>query len=114
MGQEGLGMIGLARTTDPSTSHEAAARADLNGSEAEVLEILRRGTPLTDQSIFFVHQDNLKRARGALFPRKVRSYSESRLRTARKELQRRGLVEWTGETRKLSSGRSSRVWMAVW
>lgn len=79
-----------ARTTDPATSHEAAnalTDSDLRGSQQLVLSILRTRGPNTDEGIAAYAVDGAKQ------------YSGSRLRTARKELQRLGLVKEAGHTR---------------
>ncbi|HLP97626.1 MAG TPA: hypothetical protein VK149_04195 [Sideroxyarcus sp.] len=90
-----------ARTTDPITSHEAGARADMNGSEYWVLHALREAGQMTDGSI------ELLAAIGDV------PWSPQRLRTARSALVKRGLVVHTGEYRKTPSGRRTQVWAAV-
>jgi hypothetical protein len=90
-----------ARTTDPETSQEAADLADTRGSQSAVLAVLRISGPGDDKAI----SQRVKAADGL--------WSSERLRTARNELVRRGLVEWTGRTATLPSGRHARVWQAV-
>jgi len=94
--------VWLARSTDPETSHEAATQVNVRASQAEVLRVLRQFGPLSDVTI-----QRLSHIHGS------RYWSPERLRTARKELVVAGLVEWTGKTEKLPSGRSGRVWRAV-
>jgi len=100
--------IWLARSTDPETSHEAAAQVNMRASQAEVLRVLRNCGPLTDWDIHLLSSNGL-----VTRDSKPRYWSPERLRTARKELERKGLVEWTGEEEKLPSGRYARVWRAV-
>jgi hypothetical protein len=90
----------LARLTDPETSQEAADRADTHGSQSAVLAALQAG-PGTDRQI-------VRRVQATLGV-----WSPERLRTARSELVRRGLVEWTGQLATLPTGRHARIWQAV-
>ncbi len=86
------------RKTDPETSLAAAASVtELTKKQELVLSVLRELGPMTDEQIA---------------EQWVRPFSESGLRTRRSELVRRGLVRWTGEHRKLRSGRMARVWEA--
>lgn len=92
----------LARVTDPQTSHDAATRADVEGSQFYVLRLLHEYGASPD-----FHLANYARAAGS-------RWSESRLRTARKELVERGLIEDTGVTLPTPSGRQAAVWRLTW
>lgn len=87
----------LARRSDPSTSHAAAARVqEFSGSHrAQVLEALKRYGPLTVDQIA---------TRTKLQSQQVNK------RTF--EMQRLGLIDVTGEERLSASGRLERVWKA--
>lgn len=93
----------LARSSDPDTSHEAAASLDdqrLSECRRKILELLRSG-PATDEEI----------ARAECweeFPQ-----SPSSLRTRRAELVDVGLVLDSGATRPTLSGRKATVWRAA-
>lgn len=91
------------RSTDPITSHEAADRADVVGSRIEVCRILSESAPLTDEAIYSIHiMSPVAAERG-------HPWSLSRMRTARKELTRMGIVEVVG-TGKNRSGYHAKVW----
>lgn len=95
-----------ARTTDPATSHEAAASVtDLNTKQEAVLAVLREIGPSTDQRLVSVYM--FKKA-GSV-PRQ----SESGVRTRRSELTKKGLVRPSGEYRTTGSGRRAIIWEAV-
>ena len=94
----------VARSTDPETSHQAAASVtNLTEKQDAVLDCLRTMGPSTDQMIQ-VRYANLFSFGHA--PRQ----SGSGLRTRRAELVRKGLVRDTGERVTLSSGRKAIVW----
>lgn len=101
-------MQAMARTTDPETSHMAAASvSDLRHSQYLVLKVLRKlpSRGMTDEELqaeYLFH----RRQRPALFL----AQSESGIRTRRSELVRLGLVEFAGERRRMDSGRMARVW----
>lgn len=85
-----------SRTTDPVTSHEAAAGVDGADSRAAVLAELRlRRLGLAD----FELQEQL-----------AGRFSEARIRTARHELAEAGLVESLGIYRLTRAGRRAQVW----
>jgi predicted ArsR family transcriptional regulator len=88
----------LARKTDPSTSHEAAARVKEFGKSQQqlILSALRRFTKAGAEQIAAAT--------------KLDAY-QVRKRTS--ELSRDGLIRVTGDTRKTASGRPERVWEAV-
>lgn len=88
----------LARSCDPSTSHEAARRVRefATGHSATILDCLRAHGALTVDEIakhtpLLAHQINKR------LP----------------EMQRSGLVRPTGRTRSSASGRPEREWEAV-
>lgn len=90
----------LARGRDPETSHAAARRANLNGSQRFVLMCLLAHTGAG------LAQWELERlAQGA--------WSPQRVRTAVSELRRRGLAEATGETRPTPYGREAQTYRAT-
>jgi hypothetical protein len=95
-----------ARSTDPDTSHQAAASVDTRNTIRAVWDVLDAIGPSTDVDLI--------RAYGLLaddgtIPRQ----SESGIRTRRHELVRIGRVEDTGTRKKLDTGRSAIVWAAV-
>lgn len=90
-----------ARKTDPPTSH-AAADSNRLDSRAQVLAILRMCGPLADHEL--VDQFDLYAARMGI------RFTPQRLRTARAELTRDGLVEYTGIDRLTPTGRRAQVW----
>jgi len=93
-----------ARPTDPVTSFEAADKANLMASQAEVLRVLAEQGPLTDVDIVrFAHQ------RVESNGTKV-NWSDSRLRSARSELRDKGAVRDTGERYTPPSGRRQIIW----
>lgn len=95
-----------ARSTDPETSHAAARSVkDLRSSQADVLVVLRRMVPMTDEELVETYQDL---ARSGF----VRSQSPSGIRTRRSELVELGLVEDSGQRETLRSGRRAIVWKA--
>ena|GEM_PF-3033621 len=98
----------LARVSDPETSFDAADMADLYGSQQKVLSLLRDFGPMTDARLQELYAIDVKVSPGH---RKM-LYSGERLRTARKELERQGMVEWTGDKETLPSGRMARIWKA--
>jgi SOS-response transcriptional repressor LexA len=86
-----------SRKSDPVTSVDAGRAADLHGSQAAVLDLMRGPYTWT--------QAELERG--------IDRWSPSRIRSAVSELEARGLVEWTGETRPTRYGRQARVYRAV-
>jgi len=99
-----------ARKTDPVTSHAAADSITPEGREAsehEVLAILADAdTPITAEAIASRH---LNRAGWGETPH---HYTDSRLRTALKQLADDGLVIRDGEGR-TKSGRRAATWRAA-
>ena len=86
-----------SRKSDPVTSVDAGRAADLSGSQAAVLDVMRGPFTWTQAELeLFIDQ-----------------WSPSRVRSAVSELVELGLVEWTGETRLSRYGRQARVYRAV-
>ena len=96
------------RRTDPETSVEAAQSVQdkIRESQAAVLLVLSTYYPegCTDTELIIMYR--MQSMRLALLPRQ----SESGIRTRRKELVERGLVEDTGKRDILASGRRSIIW----
>jgi hypothetical protein len=86
-----------ARRSDPITSHTAADRANLTGSQSAVHGALSR--------------------HGGLAPFELEQilplWSPSRIRTALTELAKQGLVERTDSTRVTPYGRDAHVWQVA-
>ncbi len=93
-----------ARSTDPATSHEAARSIDegtMYASQQAVLSALRVQGPMTDPEIareIQIHGDG-------------QTHSESRLRTARKELVDKDMVHAAGIDR--TGPRRVTIWKAT-
>ena len=91
----------VARTTDPDTSWAAARSIDneaLRASQQQVLEILRKHGPLTDEAIYrYVNGEQ----------------SVSGARTRRSELVDAGLVRDSGARARTAAGRQTIVWEVV-
>lgn len=88
------------RTSDPLTSHAAAASVKVRESQQKVLALLAEG-PAT-------HEELVARAqvRGVLM-------SQSGIRSRCRELVDAGMVEDTGQRVKLTSGRHAIVWQVA-
>jgi hypothetical protein len=92
-----------ARTTDPSTSHEAAASVkNLSRTQSGILGILK--TPMTDEQLIVRYQ-RMFLSLPELFPRA----SDSGIRSRRAELFKLGLVEPIGYS-KTKSNRKTIIW----
>lgn len=91
-----------ARLTDPETSHMAAEGSNLPESQQAVLRMLGN-VSRTDQEIADEWARMVARCG---YP----NFSGSRLRTARLELMRQGLIIDTGKRRPTRSGYLSTVW----
>ncbi|QIK64112.1 MarR family transcriptional regulator [Leucobacter viscericola] len=89
-----------SRASDPVTSVDAGRSVNVNASQAAVLEAIER---TMDHGI----------TQGALEEFLSGTWSPSRIRSAVSELEDRGLVEATGETRATVYGRQARVYRAV-
>lgn len=102
-----------ARTSDPETSHEAAAsisRKALSDGQRTILNLLRKFGPMTDEEIL----EEL--AEMGWRNQKVRTASSAR--TRRKEITQDDIhkdrpIKDSGERRKTRSGRNAIVWEAV-
>ncbi len=93
------------RKGDPETSLAAAESViKITEKQEAVLGLLRGRGPFTDEELSVAYAQGI--------PLGLPPQSESGLRTRRSELRHRGLVRWTGEHRKLRSGRMARVWEA--
>jgi hypothetical protein len=91
-----------ARLTDPPTSHRAASSVrNLRESQEAVLRCFLWG-PMTDEELVNAYDPD--------GPLQEHPQSPSGLRTRRKELCDLGLVEDSGERRRLKSGRLAVVW----
>ena len=93
------------RSNDPDTSWDAAQSitpGELSSLQRWILEQLFIGQA-TDQELTELH------AEAATFDH-VRTVTPQRIRTARKELERQGLLAATGATRLTNTGRKTRVW----
>ena len=94
----------VARTTDPETSHAAAASVgDVRLSQAAVARVLKTFGPLTDEDLVLLYEQ-------VRLLNHLPAQSPSGIRTRRAELVRLGLVEYTGEKGTISSGRQARKW----
>lgn len=98
-----------ARHTDPSTSHNAAARiGDLTENQQAVLIVIRMwNRPLLDEELVRVYADY---RRGVNLPKQ----SESGLRSRRSELARMDPPRvLAGEKKKMSTGGVGTTWYAA-
>ena len=91
-----------ARTTDPSTSHEAAASIkNATRAQASVLDVFHDAiSGMTDATLVDAYELN------GYFPEQ----SQSGIRTRRKELVDAGKIVDSGQRIKLNSGRRAIVW----
>lgn len=98
----------LARSTDPATSHLAAEKVEpmVGTSKERVLWVARQMYDFADYELIDMFASLAYRG-------KVRSTSPSRIRTARSELVREGLIQWAGKTRETPLGNDAMVWRAV-
>ncbi len=96
-----------ARTTDPNTSHIAAANLNHIGMKPAELLILNILTEkvMTDEELVETYQENAKYYTGL-------QRSPSAIRTIRVKLYRDGLIRCTG-LGKSSSGNPARLWTAL-
>ena len=90
-----------ARTTDPETSHAAAASVKVRESQKTVLTLLKQVGPATDDELLEV----------AI--RQQLPITPSGLRTRRCELVQMGLAMDTGERKRKQTGRMAIVWSAA-
>jgi hypothetical protein len=104
-----------ARTTDPHTSHEAAASLDpdtLTRSQSEVWEVLFFIGPSTDAALVTAYAAHAAQG-SSIGGLAIRPQSVSGIRTRRAELAHRRRVVDTGSRVRLPSGRRAIVWRAV-
>ena len=99
-------MSARARTTDPTTSHEAAAGIDLIRSQMLVLTFAREymGEYFTDKGLVSTYRRVVEAEEAQLPP-----LSDSRIRTARRELVDAGLIAFAGYTEP-ARGRRESIW----
>lgn len=110
-----------ARQSDPDTSHEAAASVgNLTGRQGAILRFLEnnlekmmamgnlRKSHFTDFTLVQAYQERFKTMIDG-YP----NQSDSGIRTRRKELVERGLIEDSGMRVKMPSGRKAIVWKRV-
>ena len=91
-----VGQFGRVRTSDPATSHEAAASiTDVSSHYAQILEALSTIGPLGKDGISFYSR---------LDPNQI----ARRLN----EMEKIGLIRLTGKTVKSNAGRQERQWTA--
>jgi hypothetical protein len=91
-----------ARRSDPHTSHDAArslSPGEIRASQRVVLHHFHKLGPMTDTDLVNVYVGPPQ--------------SRSGLRTRRRELADRGLIENTGVRKKLPTGRNAIVWRAT-
>lgn len=89
----------LARRRDPETSHAAGESTAVTVIQRRVLEIIIDNSPLPDHLIAAAYR-----------MRWGHTATDQSLRTRRKELERLGLVEWSGLYGLTPSGRRTREW----
>jgi hypothetical protein len=96
-----------ARRTDPETSWQAAQSVTgICQSQWLIWRILIHTGPMIDEEIVpLVGSEHLR-----LFGKPI---SPSGVRSRRAELVRLGLVEFSGEWKKMTTGRKGRVWRGV-
>jgi hypothetical protein len=100
------GLLPRARRLDPTTSVDAGRAANLCESQKDVFEFMVKVPRNPGQG--WTHGELEREMDAYGF-----TYSPSRIRSAVSELEARGLVEWTGETRPTRYGRQARVYRAV-
>lgn len=99
------GAAPVARSTDPATSHEAAASiTDLRKKQADVWHMLHTLGAMTDEQLVDAFASDWA---------SHMAQSPSGVRTRRNELARMGLVQDTGDLRPTRGGRRAKVWRAV-
>lgn len=101
-GPPSLATTAHARTTDPATSHRAAASlTNLRPAQEEVLALFRKYGPMIDEEMLSRAGDEQVKQ------------TPSGLRTRRSELVEAGLMVDSGEQRPTPSGHNAIVWVAV-
>lgn len=100
----------VARTTDPITSHAAAASVRaITAKQGAVLRLLEQIGPATDEEVFTEYMARWTAGQTDLFPKQ----SESGLRTRRSELVKKGKVVPSGRYKVKPTGRKAIVWRLV-
>lgn len=104
-------MTAHARNDDPITSHEAAATVDTNRSQAAVLKVIQLHLPerFTLKMAVATYARVVARQPSWDGPEKLPHLSESRVRSAVRELQRMGRLQTTGYTDP-KRGRRELIW----
>jgi hypothetical protein len=98
--QHQLPLAPRARTTDPDTSHAAAASVtSLANTQRGIYMLLSLDGPATDEELLYRWHERM-----------AAPMSPSGLRTRRSELVDMGYVRDTGDRRPLQSGRNAIVW----
>ena len=97
----------LARTTDPGTSHEAAASvSNLTATQNAIRWLFDKFGKLTDEQLQNHYRRMMQQGDA---PRA----SESGIRSRRSELVAAGYLQDSGDRVKMESGRSAIVWELV-
>ena len=104
-------MTAHARTTDPITSHEAAATVDTNRSQTAVLTLINRhmGDYFTHKAVVATYRRVSTQQTLTNVTDRLPHLSESRIRTACRELADKGLVRHVGYTTP-ATGRRESIW----
>lgn len=103
---DGLPDVPRARTTDPGTSHAAAASVDeITRKQAAVALVLAECGACTDATLVTLYQ-----ARAAVAPQTYPPQSSSGIRTRRSELVAKQRVRDSGARVRLDTGRHAIVW----
>jgi hypothetical protein len=93
----------VARRTDPTTSHAAAASVDLRDSHRAVADCFEAYVELTDEELLRVYR---QRQVSHVYP----AQSDSGLRTRRRELVDLRVLENSGRKARMETGRLAIVW----
>lgn len=104
-------MTAHARRTDPITSHEAAATVDTNRSQTAVLTLLHRymGDYFTQRAVVATYRRVATQQELTNVTDRLPHLSDSRIRSAVRELQRKGHVTHAGYTTP-DRGRRETIW----
>lgn len=104
-------MTAYARRDDPATSHEAAATVDTNRSQAAVLRIIDHlPVYFTQKMVVRAYQLMQKLQEAGKVPDRFPQLTDSRVRSAVRELQRLGLLVEVGYTDPPRGTRRELVW----
>jgi hypothetical protein len=92
-----------ARRADPETSHQAAETVAVRENQVYVYQVLSQLGPSTDEWLVYC------------YPQYMRDHpqSPSGIRTRRKELRDKGMVQWTGQKVRGKTNRLMRVWEVI-